>query len=165
MKKSFFVWILFVSIILSTCSLNKKAESYVDRSNDITGIGSVYLYGEMIGNDSAIFTKEYVGIPLLQVLQNLDCSIQWVDSNSAIIEYEETKYTLNLKEISLLDSTSYNIIQPIYGGTMCRKVISNDILLDYTSLGYVLRNMGIQVHIYADYDNLVVNIIAASESE
>ena len=154
--------VVIVGIALTVLSLWGIQKKIIKKPKELTG--SLYINGEIIEHANVIFAEDYIAIPLLQILKNIECNIQWIDSNSAKIVYKDSTYTLNINEISLLDSSGVNLIQPIYGGLMYRQAIADDIVLDYATLRIVLHHIDPQLYIDAESDSLRVIIEEKEEN-
>ena len=155
--KKIIIVVFILGVTLSLLALGGTVHKIASqKSNEYTG--TLYVNGQEIDDASVIFTEDYIAIPLLKVLKNINCDIQWIDSNSATIEYGESRYTLVISEFSLVDSSASNLIQPICGGKMYRHAFSADLVLDDATLRIVLHHIDPQLDIAIGQDNFCVII-------
>ncbi len=106
----------------------------------------------------------YAHVPLLKVLNKIGAKVEWTKNDIAIITINNLKYTLDLTKKTLVESnTEDDLIIPAPGcETFYCFSVDNDIILDETTVKYILKCMGEPCYINIDSVNFVVNIIPRS---
>ena len=102
----------------------------------------------------------YADVPLIEIMKNFGIDVNWIDSDTAEVIYNDRKYILKLSDFSLIElEKEYNLLSPpLGGGKRTRKVLERELVLDSVTILYTLMDMGIRIKTDIDFDKLIVNI-------
>ena len=139
--------------------------------------GSAYLDGELLFNENVtIHSREnssgYATLPFVELLKKLGFSVEWQDSLTAKIGYEDKYYILSLADnsnpsLTLIDDDQ-NLLLPAPGSN-CRyiKVIEKDVILDDPSINTALVFMDVDIYLLSeiDYESKSINFRVQQHEE
>jgi len=158
MKKLIIVLaILFLCLGISFCLFFKEKMTIITNAE-------VMFCDNRLDTDLAFIYKNEKSqiravIPIVPILNVLGCRINWLSSAIAEVHYQGNVYLLDLDKKGVFESKDKrsNLLDAL-GERWYREVVSNDLLVDSTSLSCALLQIGIPVIIDIDIENRVVRI-------
>lgn len=87
--------------------------------------------------------SNYAELPLIEIMHSLGMRVDWVDKSTAEITYEETRYTLNLSKVELIEvGQNFNLLLPPPGGNRFYTVLDKELVLDSNTIKSVMYQIG-----------------------
>ena len=137
-------------------------------------IGCCVLFAEpkskeaTIKIDDIVISGEHVRVyrndaimPMFQVLEAYDVSVEWIDEENVSISYNDVTLSLSLNRMELIDKRNGNdCFLPVPDGTnhYC-EYLDGEIILDDETMHNILFQLGIRTEILIDYNKgeVVIN--------
>ncbi|MBO5356298.1 MAG: hypothetical protein J6A95_00895 [Clostridia bacterium] len=175
---SFIIVIVIVTLFVVISIYNDNTYDYKKTHNNYEGKGqksSLEYNGEIItsenvkiyNEDIEVFYGEtyvinvtYAHIPLMPILRHIGAKVNWITDYFAIITMKDSKYVLNLKNLTFKKIGIWqDMIIPTPGTEVfyCN-AINNDIILDDTTIKSLMKQICGSCHVTIDETNLVVNV-------
>lgn len=139
-------------IIIGCCVLFTEPKS----KEATIKIGDKVISGEHV----RVYRNDAI-MPMFQVLEAYDVSVEWLDENNAGISYDNVTLSLSLIRMELIDKQSgHDYFLPLPDGTnyYC-EYLDGEIILDDETMHYILFQLGIRTEILIDYNKgeVVIN--------
>lgn len=154
--KKFFVLMLLILGGLGLLSL------HILHEDNPPGKCALLIINERSTTSYARINKDFIELPLIEVLRGLGCTINYVDDNVTNIVVNNTLFTLETESLTLREcGDSTNLLIPPPGNKFFScKLSDGDIWLDNIALKGVLYLMGIRVDVSYSSDDQIVTVSA-----
>lgn len=152
-------------------TINEEPEdtSYVYRFYSQINFNNKYVCkkGKLLVDSKEIITENipkiynnYADIPFLAVMKSMGANVRQQNETQFLVSFKNKVYTLDIQSCALYidESTKENLFNKVDGGTFFKYSVTNDVMVDNTTLGSVLYDMGQKVSVEIDSNNSYVLI-------
>lgn len=126
-----------------------------------TSAALLTVNGEIISSDNVFinYEKDYAELPLIAIVKALGGTVELISENEVDIDFEGTRYVLNLSEKSLeQEGIAFNMLD-LPPGTMHGakyRICGDEFMVDSDCLRYFLNQLGARIKI--DHDSASVEV-------
>jgi len=161
MKRHPIICLIVICLIVVFLLLLLGGVRLLFKLKDLPKPGTLKINGVEIAQENVMIYSNYAELPLTKVMENLGMKVDWVDSDTAEITYEDKKYILTLSKVLLVevgDKDNFNFIMPPPGGHQTYTVLEQELLLDSGTIKSAMFLMGRDVAIRINHEEQAVYI-------
>lgn len=146
-RRNFICLVVVIFLVLSV------GVALLFKFKDLPKAGTLKINGVEIAQENVRIYPKYAELPLTKVMEGLGMKVDWVDSDTAEITYEDKKYILILSKVWLAevgDKDNFNLIMPPPGGRRTYAVLEQELLLDCWTIHsaiFLMDDINIDIHI------------------
>ena len=127
--------------------------------NKLPKCGELKINGVDITQENVLIYFKRAEIPLIETMEGLGMTVNWIDNSTAYIINEGKKYILSLSEVSLIEyGQNINLLLPPPGGDRSYTILEKEVILDSNTVKSVAYLMGVEINIHISHKEKIVYI-------